>query len=523
MTGRRAILGLVGLGLVGGILWIATRGTHPSVGAVEPVGRAPAGSSGDPRALEATPPARVVESAQPTADEPSSAIPLVEPEGSDVAPAAAAPAPVPDLEARVPIEIRVVDEQGVPVREARVEIGGMRREGDAGSWYSYRGTKPRGRTDLEGRVRLEHWEWVTIDGRTRCVDLSVEHPDFIPFRDSSFAVGPGEHPVVLRRGSTVVVSAWIDSPSQRVGELEIHLDDEADLPPSAWKRQPDGRLATDRIEPGPHLLRAQHLSEELGLCFSEVQTLVLAEGAYEELELELRPAATLRGELEPSVPRPIVDGHVRVVMTAGGVGALPSLYGEFEAAVAADGSFAVESLPPGDGCVFALCRGWVSKKTRADSPDQVGRYIDSSDLDPQERAKRLEKALDEMGERANAHQRVRIPRTAAPLVVLMEPTASIEVQVVREDDTPVLGATVSINPNLYVPTVGSWMVPWREWTREVDSTGRARFEDVPAHGTVWVNAHHPELQMRKTDREEHVRVPVRAGETSQARVVLEPK
>jgi hypothetical protein len=362
---------------------------------------------------------------------------------------------------------------------------------------------------------------VTIDGRTLSVDLRVAHPDFVPFRDSSFGSGPGERVVVLQRGSTVVVSGWIGSPATLVTELEIELDRDARLPADAWTRRPDGRLTTARIPPGAHLIRVRHASEE-GPWFSEVARFELAEGGYELLELELLQACSLRGELEPSVPRPVVDGHVSVILSHGGVGQEPALNLRVEAPIAADGSFAVDGLPPGDGYVFALCRGWCSRRTRADAAEQVGLQLYRSEHDKRSEAERLEEALERMGERALAHQRVRVPRGGPALVVLMEPTGAVEVQVARTDGTPVLGATVSINPNVHVASVGSWIIRWREWSREVDSTGRVRFEDVPPHLGVWIHAHHAELQMRKVDREQRIRIAVRAGETTEARVLLEP-
>ena len=78
------------------------------------------------------------------------------------------------------------------------------------------------RSDAQGRARIEYVRWVDIDGRTIEVDLEVTHPEFAPFRDSSFAIGAGQHPVVLQRGATVVVSGWTGSPRQALTDLRLN-------------------------------------------------------------------------------------------------------------------------------------------------------------------------------------------------------------------------------------------------------------------------------------------------------------
>jgi hypothetical protein len=428
------------------------------------------------------------------------------------------PAEKPDMRAVDKLAIRVVDDHEKPVMDAEVSIRGMRREGDSGSWYDYRGDDPSAKTDAQGRVELSHWRWVTIDGRTRALDVSVVHPDFVSFEDSSFEIGAGEHVIQLQRGATVVVSGWMASHPGLITDLKIELDRDARVPSDAWVRDAGGRLSTTQLAPGKHLISIEHESPELGLCFSEIAAFELGEHEWKELSLELHAAETLDGELDPSVPRPIVDGHVMLGIQRGGREAgEPSIHRRFETAIRADGTFSIEHLPRGHGQVFALCRGWVSKRTLADSALDAGIHF-SGEVTPQREAE----AIAEMGDRAFQLPRVDVPPATRPFVIAMERTATIEVTVKREDGSVLANSTVSVSPNIVLIGVGAQIAPWRIWYVSTNSAGMARIEDLPPTPTLWFRAQHADYQLSKPDRERPPSIDARSGETTRADIVLEP-
>ena len=422
----------------------------------------------------------------------------------------------PDLEQIDWIEVLVVDEKSQPIADAQVRIAGMRSETDPGSWYGYRGGEvPEGTTDREGSVRLGYWVWVNRDGRTREVDLMVSHPDFITFRDSSFSVGPGEHKVVLRRGPTVVVEARFGSPAKLVSDVRIQLDDEAELPQSAWTVQADGRLTTRRIPPGPRLMWIEYESEDHGLWRSEVESFELAEDGYVELYVELRPAERLVGELDPTVPRPIQDGHVMLAIQHGeGDHEQPSLSRIFETTVDEQGAFQFEDLPRGAGQVFASCRGWTSKRVEEEQrPDFTFGDMPDTDMFPE---------LHQGSRRSRLQlQRVSIPTEF--FTIEMEQSGSVEIVVKLQDGTPLRDATAGASPNVRFEGVGSIIAPWREWRARTDHEGRARIEDLPPSPDLWIHAAHSDYRMTKQDRTSNIAVSVSPGETTRYLIVLEPK
>jgi len=420
----------------------------------------------------------------------------------------------PDLDARSPLALRVVDRAGVGVAEAEVRIHGLRSTTDPGSLYRYRGDEPVGRTDTDGRVTLEHWDWVNVDGRTRAVDVRVLHAEFAPFRDSAFRIDEGEREIVLTRGSTVVVSAWIGTPSARVAPITVQVDRRARLADDAWTENQDGSLQTSRLEPGEHLLRVRYESEEHGVCFSAIEPFTLAENDWHALHLELVPAEPFVGELDPAVPRPVRDAHVQICVRGGERGGA-SLSRRFEAVVAADGTFTVEGLPRGDAQLIALATGWVSQRVRPTTLAEAGISSGTEPTSEQTRA-----LLERVDPDRFIPQVVRIPQDAAPYVVPMEPAAIVELRAVTTDGAPLEGVGASLSPNVCYLDGACSGFPWRDWRAETDADGRARIVDVPP-GRHFASAGGSGWRPILVDDSRWARPTARSGETTTLEIVLE--
>jgi len=420
-----------------------------------------------------------------------------------------------DLVAKVPISIKVLDDTDTPVAGATVTIWAMRRE-DAGGHYLYRGEQPFGETDREGVVELDHWQWVTIDGRTGEVTLRVTHPDFVTF-SGDVTIGPGQHVVHLERGATVVVTGWHGVPSNVILDLKLRVDREAKLGSDAWGPLEDGRLSTTQISPGTHWIVASHEHPELGLLSSAATRFEVGDVGWETLHLELHGPIDFVGRLDSSVPRPVADGHVMLVLRSGGLLANePVLSQSFEAMVESDGSFVIAGLRPGDGQVFALCRGWSSTKTLADDPLQIGIQLGET-ASAEERRRQVEDA----GDRAYILQRAEVPQVDTPYVVQMEPTGALEVTVLSPGGTAVEGASVRTGPNVRVMGVGSWIHPWRDWSATTGPDGVARIEDLPPTHGLWFVASADGLRMTAEDRAETPAADIPSGHTASSEIHLE--
>ncbi len=95
------------------------------------------------------------------------------------------------------------------------------------------------------------------------------------------------------------------------------------------------------------------------------------DGSKKEIikEFDLVPAVTIRGSLSENVPRPVVDGRVKV-QTVGSGKSWDEITWSDWAKVNEDGSFVIESWPQGEPIqVVALCDGFIGKS--GEKPDMV--------------------------------------------------------------------------------------------------------------------------------------------------------
>lgn len=426
----------------------------------------------------------------------------------------------PDLEAKTPLEIVVVDRDGQPVFDAAIRLDGMRSASIPGSWYGFRGEPAVARTDPRGRAKLDVWDWVDIDGRTTSVDVSVTHPEFVPFGEDAFRVGSGEHTIVLQRGAAVSVRAWHGSPNDIVEDIVIELERETVLPANAWTRESDGRMVTTRIAAGHHVLRVTSAlaNPGAGSLHSRIESFDVGPNERVDLSVELHAALEWTGNLDDSVPRPIVDGRVQLTLVDhfGDGQSSGCLSTSFEAEVLGDGTFTIRDLPPGRGFVFALCPGYVSKRVRAATLADAGITLSPGATPADE-----ERAWKDLGDIVMQVQRAEVP-AASPVTIEMVATGSVEVTVTRPDGTPIPNAEVYASPNVSIPHQGSTLVPWRHWQMRADARGIYRFEDVPPDTSLWLWANANGFQMSAQDREKAPSVAVISNEVSRRTIVLEP-
>ncbi|MEO0653121.1 MAG: Ig-like domain-containing protein, partial [Planctomycetota bacterium] len=418
-----------------------------------------------------------------------------------------------DLSATQTLEVRVVDRLGAPVMDARVWIMGHRSEAERGSYYSYRGDEPEGRTDFDGRVDLEHFVWLNQDGRVSEVDLHVQHPDFIQYRNANTPVEPGLHTVTLEQGATVAVTAWIGSPDRVLTDVELRTGYASKVGPDDWVLEGE-RWTSTRFPAGPHSLRLSHTSDEHGRCYSEQIEFTVEAGAFEDLFVELVPAIRLEGRLDPQVPRPIVDGValISIHSLAEGSGGLSE---QRQVKIDANGDFVFEELPPGEGQILALCQGWWSTRgvltrpwtARANPTDENGNELSFEELSWSQKS---------------ALQALIVP-SEEPLVVAMEPTGTLAVTVVDEAGQPIPDAAVAVSPNYYMLGIGSSIVPGRQWSSRTGPDGVALIEDLPAEDSLFVHSGHRAYQMRQGERIQTPTVDILSGERTEYELVLERK
>jgi hypothetical protein len=191
---------------------------------------------------------------------------------------------------------------------------------------------------------------------------------------------------------------------------------------------------------------------EGGTWASSVVEFELGEEEVKELALELHPPRTLRGVLDPAVPRPVHNGQVQinVHLRSPGDRSGPRGLRLFGAAVQADGSFEIPGLPPGGGEMIGMCDGWVSREQETGE----GSEQSHSSLKLQQ----VDATSDEL------------------FVLAMERTARLEVLVLDAHGQPVEGAQIQTWPNVHWSCGYAQIFLDRQWIAATDASGRAEIE-----------------------------------------------
>jgi len=171
----------------------------------------------------------------------------------------------------------------------------------------------------------------------------------------------------------------------------------------------------------------------------------------------------------------------------------------------------------GRGFVFALCRGYASKRVRAATLADAGITLNSG-ATPEHEAR----TWQDLGDPALQVQRVEVPAAVSPVTIAMVATGTIEITMTEQDGTPILNARVYASPNVSIPHHGSTLVRWREWPTIADSLGVARYEDVPPDSSRWIGANATRFQMNANDSEHTPSIAVISNEVTRRTIVLEP-
>lgn len=348
--------------------------------------------------------------------------------------------------------IRVVDAGGKPIAGAVIKPDGLRPKKNGGhyGWSETLEPKPQPiATDARGIAPVPYPAFVVERLETGEISFSVDHPDFCPerpFRTVDAApprnaklleklqhfgnvllrrVRARPEPVVLKRGAIVQVSGYIGS---RDGFVTNLFADVAGFwfasSTSAWRDISAAVRECRRIPEGNRTLRLAHAAADGSIYFSEIESFTAVAGATNRFELELKRGSRLFGRLDDAVPRPITNGRIVLeVIPPGFQKRGDRLHWHAWTMPAPDGSFSFDSLPPGVVEIVALCDGFVSH-----NPPSSRRGL------------RVPQAFTN-------------PPPDQPVVIAMEPTATLEVTALGERGQPLPGARAWLWPN----------VIWADW------------------------------------------------------------
>ncbi len=449
--------------------------------------------------------------------------------------------------------IRVVDAAGKPIAGAVLKADGMRTK--EGPYVSGHYGWPSGAkgvpnqpvtTDSHGQALIPYPKYVFERIETGELSFSVNHPEFVPdrpFRKVTTAPPEGApwkmwidylktriahkeilaqtEPVVLQKGACLIVSVQPDSVVSSEFPLLAQVSNDWLEDPHLWEHPASGTVASHRLAAGLQAVRAVQMDARGKVWFGDTTHVTLTAGQTNKLTVRLQQGITVRGQLDSTLSRPVKNGRVIAQVWPPGYPAKdsPPAWHAW-ARVSEDGRFELPSLPVGDLEIVALCNGYVS----TNGPGQFKmRYpqkhmIGTNDLD---------------------------------IIIGMEPTARLEVQVSDDQGHPLKGARVSTWPNVrygewFANVLGSdcyniadrlfpnpkkkadeWKQSVADFSGTSDSSGLAVVPNVPAEVTDF-DVEHPEFVLPAVetswgDKRRTTTIALKAGQTNYIPVRLEPR
>ncbi len=358
---------------------------------------------------------------------------------------------IPPFEAGGTISVIVDDKASDRVEGVQLTQHGLRSVLDPGTGYGW-GTKEHGEpvtvtTDKLGRAEIAYPKWVSRAGAslTSAVSVVAEHPDYctqwnvdcpVPQKG---VVARLPH-ITLKRGGRLRIKAF------REGETTPLTDFQALISgqwfPGQWQTEGDARLSPV-IEPGPRVFRIIDRTDPERLQFSNALEFTSTAGQTTGIDVALSPGMSVRGRLDPSIPRPVKNGFVVVTIHDEPIAVtgtnIDGVQWQTWTNVAENGEFEFASLPPSSEVrLLAWCDGFVSKMPDVSTLPAIVRATAQSTISRPQFLAVEPDAKYEIG---------------------MEPGAQCEVTVVTSSGKPVEGIEVGFSPNVIYGR-GSTMFGW---------------------------------------------------------------
>ncbi len=424
----------------------------------------------------------------------------------------------------------VQDDGGKPIAGATITPQGFRVKGIHGAdAYPWRedvfGPPEKVVTDSEGKAYIKYPVLGIPEEKeyTGKLGFMVTHPDYATARPQDYSVDTPEEPIRLTRGIHLKVSGYVGGDHQSVPELAPMLDEDA-IHADDWQKTEGQACVFNKMSPGEHLLRLMGRLASGQIVYSEVQEFTAEKGKDYHFDLEMKPGIRLEGRLDDNAPRPVTNGRVLIGVRAREFPAwtnweqVDAVFKEFPnvspwksyRAIAPDGTFVFESVPPGGLDVIVHGDGFASKNGGA------------------------------FGHGFAVPQAFPLEAPTTSIVVATEPTATLEFTAKTKRGKPVAGAWVRVGPNVIringifgdmrrsseEPVNKLDPLPDIPYYTKTDQDGVAVIRNVPAC-TDGLEVAHPQfqvpLQEPKGWRNRFVRLSFKAGETNRLTMVLEPK
>ena len=413
------------------------------------------------------------------------------------------------------LKVLVTDPEGNPVEEAVVSPHGMRTKVERGSWWSWmperHGERPKVSTNAEGIAVIPYPKYTMEKLETGELDLSVKHPEFIPFSDDR-NVDDDPAKVALARGFRIAATA-VDETGE---PIKTGIYGTTSLTSGKWSLKKNGILVSPTMKKEDCVLRIVQIEEGQPVKFSKRIEVKPGTGSRVMLkDHQLSVGVRVEGKLDESVKRPIINGHVAARIHRRPASDEQSRRNKWRwsdrAEILKDGSFVFESLPPDEVLqLIAVCHDWVPAKPILG--DVLKHFPEEKD-----------KLAADWG---GLPRILQLPAEAGKkmdVTLKMIPAKSVKVTVNDPEGSPIAGAKVLTNPNQYWFDAGSQLLGAAYRTRdhltepdaelkdekpryfgETDDNGIAILHDFPPNSprfqSIYIDCEGYELPIAGRDR-----------------------
>lgn len=429
-------------------------------------------------------------------------------------------------------KVLVLDPDGNPVEDATVYCSGLRTKAEPGSHWSWNpelhGTPPKLKTNSAGIVEMPYPKYVVEKLETGTLTWSVEHPDFVDFRDDrSLVDDPAE--IKLSRGFRIAVTAVNGDTGEKIRNDVYAVISGGGS--DQWKLHANGMLVSPMFAKQDSTLRIMQIVDGQPILFSP--SIEVSPGDRSRVllqDVKLANGTPVEGNLNESIERPIKNGYV-VACVANKL--RPNdwnsvWYWSDKTPIAEDGSFVFESLPP-DAVLqlIPICDGWAPKKPAKENilkffPEDL-RVLDSSMTIPQ--------LVELTGDKVST-------------TLEMERATSVRVTVNDPDGKPLAGAEVAMWPNQIWFDLGSQILgdayPTREalvgkiaggfqhvrtirFNAKTGENGVAVIDNLPPDRSESITVSHDDFEMPISGGDRRVTVKLESGKIANVTVNMQKK
>jgi hypothetical protein len=339
------------------------------------------------------------------------------------------------------LKMRVIDEDGQPVAQAKITPWALRSSQGHGWWREKDegvGVGPKSvLTGPDGSAVVIYPYYRDVEERIRAtsVSLHVDHPKFA-YVDALHVDVPLEsgnpYEVKLMAGVPVEIRPLVDGKLTNLDDVyAIWSDGRSWVPGAAPEKTPDDTLRIPAMPAGDNSLLLVKLEGDRATHFSKITDFKLSVGEKPRIDVAMHPAVRIEGVLSDNVPRPVRNGRIKIWTLAPTAESWNRVQWFSSVPVRPDGTFSIDGWPAEEPLqLIALCGGYNATSGKA--PAVVKNPRDPA-TDPFTRPQVFEPAENERIE------------------VAMESLVRCVVTAVDEDDKPVAGVKVESWPN-----VGWW-------------------------------------------------------------------